>query len=296
MAKPVGTGVVVGRFQVFELNEIQKALIDSIISKHEATLLFLGSNTAPSDFNPLEWPLRSEMFEEAYGDAIEVFEMPDLSDDRIWSQELDRRIIELRPIQPITLYGTTEGLLERYSGNFPVEIMEVDPDDYPETLSVEGIKHMSSFRAGIIYATLRRFPTVYPTVDMAVFSADYSSLMLARKEHENRYRFPGGFTDPGDDSYEMAVLRELAEECGDLEIDELTYVGSCAIDDWRYKGSFDSIITHLYSCILSSGEPVASDDIAEIKWFEVGKLKADLFVPEHRDLFELLESFLQEEH
>jgi bifunctional NMN adenylyltransferase/nudix hydrolase len=165
----------------------------------------------------------------------------------------------------------------------------------PYALDVDGIRHLGSFRAGIMYATLRRFPTVYPTVDIAVFSADYQQLLLARKEHEIRFRFPGGFTDPTDESYEMAALRELAEECGELEVEDLTYIGSCKVDDWRYRGSLDGIITHLYTCVLVSGNPAPNDDIVELRWFDVQKLKTEMLTPEHRPLLDLLMEFLTEE-
>jgi bifunctional NMN adenylyltransferase/nudix hydrolase len=185
--------------------------------------------------------------------------------------------------------------VERYSGRYDTEPLPIDPEDMPYALNVEGIRHLGSFRAGIMYATLRRFPTVYPTVDIAVFSADYEQLLLARKEHEIRFRFPGGFTDPADESYEMAALRELAEECGELEVDELTYIGSCSVDDWRYRGSLDSIITHLYTCVLVSGNPAPNDDIVELRWFDVQKLKTEMLTPEHRPLLDLLLEFLTEE-
>lgn len=295
MATPSGTGILVGRFQFYEINDALRALIVSIAARHERLVIFLGSNPAPSDLNPLEWPLRQEMLLEAFEDELEIQELPDVPDDRNWSQELDRRIMELRPTLPVTIYGTMDGFVERYSGRYDTEPLPIDPEDMPYALNVEGIRHLGSFRAGIMYATLRRFPTVYPTVDIAVFSADYEQLLLARKEHEIRFRFPGGFTDPADESYEMAALRELAEECGELEVDELTYIGSCSVDDWRYRGSLDSIITHLYTCVLVSGNPAPNDDIVELRWFDVQKLKTEMLTPEHRPLLDLLLEFLTEE-
>lgn len=295
MAAPSGTGILIGRFQFYEINDALHALITSIAARHERLVIFLGSNPAPSDLNPLEWPLRQEMLLEAFDDELEIQELPDVPDDRNWSQELDRRIMELRPTLPVTIYGTMDGFVERYSGRYDTQALPIDSEDMPYALDVDGIRHLGSFRAGIMYATLRRFPTVYPTVDIAVFSADYERLLLARKEHEIRFRFPGGFTDPTDESYEMAALRELAEECGELEVDDLTYIGSCRVDDWRYRGSLDGIITHLYTCVLVSGNPAPNDDIVELRWFDVQKLKTEMLTPEHRPLLDLLLEFLTEE-
>lgn len=295
MAVPSGTGILIGRFQFYEINDTLHALIASIAARHERLVIFLGSNPAPSDLNPLEWPLRQEMLLEAFDDELEIQELPDVPDDRNWSQELDRRIMDLRPAKPVTIYGTMDGFVERYSGRYETQPFPIDPEDMPYALDVDGIRHLGSFRAGIMYATLRRFPTVYPTVDIAVFSADYQQLLLARKEHEIRFRFPGGFTDPTDESYEMAALRELAEECGELEVEDLTYIGSCKVDDWRYRGSLDGIITHLYTCVLVSGNPAPNDDIVELRWFDVQKLKTEMLTPEHRPLLDLLMEFLTEE-
>ncbi len=295
MPKKSGTGVIVGRFQVFELNDVHEKLIGSVQEKHARVMVFLGSSPAPSLYNPLDWELRDLMFKERYHEALVLEEMPDLPDDRIWSQELDRRILELRPEGKVVLYGTEEDFVTRYSGRYPTEVLEANEEDFPKEPEMEALDNMRDFRAGIIYANLRRFPTVYPTVDIAVFRKEETELLLARKDNETRYRLPGGFTDPDDDSYEEAALRELGEECGELTIDELTYLGSCRIDDWRYRGAMDAVMTHLYACELLEGEPIANDDIAELRWFEVSRLNKDLFVPEHQVLWEILEEYLASE-
>lgn len=296
MATPSGTGIIIGRFQAFELSKVHEELIDSVCRRHKQIFVFLGTNPAPSDRNPLEWEFRGQMFREKYGDRLIIQEMPDLPDDRIWSQELDRRIMVLRPESEVVLYGTQDEFVERYSGRFPAVSLDAPGDELEEEIVIEGTASPRDFRAGVLYATLRRYPTVYPTVDIAVFRPGYREILLARKENETKFRLPGGFTDPSDDSYEMAAMRELGEECGDLEVAELTYLGSCRIEDWRYRGSMDTIITHLYACLLVEGEPEANDDIVELRWFETEKLRVSHFVPEHQPLFGLLEEFLAEEH
>lgn len=289
------TGVIVGRFQVFELNEAHQKLIGEVQRQHSRIIVFLTSNPAPSDYNPLDWAFRWKMFEEQYGEALEVLEMPDLPDDRIWSQELDRRILEQKVTGHVVLYGTADGLVERYSGRYPVEVMEAREEDFPEETTIEGAQSFRDFRAGVLYGIFSQFPTVYPTVDIAVFRHSDTELLLARKPNEAKFRLPGGFTDPEDNSYEEAALRELGEECGSITIDSLHYLGSSRIDDWRYRGSRDGVMTHLYSCTLIDGDPEPSDDIAELRWFEVSKLNAEYFVPEHRVLWAMLEAYLKDE-
>jgi bifunctional NMN adenylyltransferase/nudix hydrolase len=288
------TGVIVGRFQMAEIPAPLLVLIEQVMQRHDQVLIFLGSNPAPSDMNPLDWVLRAQMFQEMFDEDVAILEMPDLSDDRVWSQELDRRILAQRPAGKVTIYGTELGFTLRYSGSYPTEILECDTEE-PLLPDPELLESMRDFRAGALYSTMRRFPTVYPTVDIAVLSPDQRRVLLARKEGESRHRFPGGFVDITDDNYEMAAIRELLEECGeDIEVGNLMYAGSCRIDDWRYTGAIDCVMTHLYVCILESGEPQANDDIKELAWFDTARLNPEQFVPEHQDLCRMLQGFLEE--
>lgn len=295
MATPTGSGFFIGRFQVYELNAVHERLIEQLWNKHEHVYVVICSNPAPSLTNPLDWELRKALFVERYDDAIEVIEMPDLPDDRVWSQELDRRILELRPARPIVLYGSEDRFASLYSGQFPAEPMEAVLEDVLAAMNPTGITSLRDFCAGAIYGAMRRYPTVYPTVDIALFSPDYRYVLLARKANETGLRFPGGFVDPEDESYEQAALRELEEECGELEIDNFIYLGSHRIDDWRYRNTPDSVMSHLYACTLTSGEPQASDDLMEVLWYEMRRLDASQLIAEHRPLFDLLLPYWEEQ-
>ena len=290
-----GTGVIVGRFQVFELSKIHRKIIDAVRRRHKRTIVFLTTNPAPSNRNPLEWVFRWNMFEEVYGDKVEVAEMPDLPDDRIWSQELDRRIMELKPEGDVIVYGSELDFISAYSGRYKTKALEPSQAEYEEEMSFDLISNFRDFRAGVMFGVLRRFPSVYATVDVGVFRNNKKELLLARKANETRWRLPGGFSDPDDLSFEDAAMRELGEECGDLDLADLEYLGSCRIDDWRYRGSWDSIITHLYVCQWEAGEPSPGDDIGEVRWFDVSKITPEQFVHEHRPLWGILEDYINEE-
>ena len=131
----------------------------------------------------------------------------------------------------------------------------------------------------------KRYPTVFATVDV-VIERD-GKLLLGRKTHQQKFRFVGGFADPAlDNSYEDAAKREAMEETC-LVVSAVKYLGSTRIDDPRYRGTEDCIITHLFLAEEWEGIPVVSDDIAELKWFSRAEISAATFVDEHHVLWDL---------
>lgn len=132
---------------------------------------------------------------------------------------------------------------------------------------------------------MKRYPTVFATVDVVIEHG--GKILLGRKAHQEKFRFVGGFADPAlDNSYEDAAKREAKEETS-LLVSKVKYLGSTRIDDPRYRGTEDCIITHLFSAEEWEGTPVASDDIAELKWFSREMIAAETFVDEHHVLWEL---------
>lgn len=129
------------------------------------------------------------------------------------------------------------------------------------------------------------YPTVFATVDVVIRKD--GKLLLGRKAKQGKFRFLGGFADPAlDNSYEDAAKREANEESA-LVVTSVKYLGSTRIDDPRYRGTEHCIITHLFLAEEWSGEPTASDDIAELKWFDEASLTEGDFVKEHDVLWKL---------
>lgn len=83
------------------------------------------------------------------------------------------------------------------------------------------------------------------------------------------------------------------EETG-VEIDDIKYIGSTNIEDWRFKQEIDKIKTLFFVVTYVFGRPAANDDIAELQWFDLSLLTGDKvpIVPEHLSLLEMLKKYL----
>jgi len=288
--KPADVGIIVGRFQVNELHEAHIDLINSVIQKHDRVLLFLGNSIIRNTTsNPLDYRARRAMIADKFPN-VEVHYINDNPSDAAWSKSLDKQIGEqLLPLQSVTLYGSRDSFLKAYSGKFNVCELEATTfisgtevrrrvcNNYPPT---------ADYRAGMIAATAYRYPTAFQTVDIAVVN-DKGEILLARKPEEKKWRFIGGFSDPRSTSLEVDAKREVTEEAS-IEVDDITYLGSTLIDDWRYRGEQDKIKTAFFVAKYIYGKPEGADDIAEVKWVPIGTgLSKDNIEPLHHVLVDM---------
>jgi bifunctional NMN adenylyltransferase/nudix hydrolase len=289
------TGVIIARFQTPYLHEGHRQLIKQVSGSHNKLIILLGvSPIAGSRKNPYDYHTREKMIKKDYPEII-VLPVSDHPSDKIWSETLDNLLKSVFPSEHFCLYGSRDSFIPYYSGKFEtVELPE--HGDYNATelrkQYADKVFDSNDFRAGILYAYYNQYTKVYPTVDIALFRNNRTEILLGKKAVNNKWRFIGGFSDPEDADYESAAKRELMEECGEMEITEMTYETSRKINDWRYRNEADKIITLLFSCDFISGSPAAQDDIIDINWFKLSDLPqmlTDGFISdEHHELFDFM--------
>ncbi len=99
-------------------------------------------------------------------------------------------------------------------------------------------------------------------------------VLLARRGIEPRLGYwdlPGGFVEEAEPP-EIAVRRELHEETG-LELDSARLE---RIDIEPYGDKYVFSVTYL---VTADGEPVAADDVAELRWFHPDELPEEMAFP-----------------
>ena len=301
--KPLRIGVLVCRFQVDELTEGHRDLINTVKSKYDKVLLFLGEAAVRnSRMRPLPYVARKPMVAEEFP-HIEIYPLDDQYNNDLWCQLLDERIRQIYPEGDITIIGSRDSVANTYIGKFPV--LELPARHHfsgrkvREAIEKSGVMSTRDFRRGMIYAAYWRYPTNYPTVDAVVLKNGGTEMLLGRKKRtpSGKWVTPGGFFDAADNSFEEAIKREVREETGLVGIGWPRYIGSAIIPDPRYEGEVDNIVTSLFVIDDFAGEVKAADDLAEVRWFSVKELlekDGDVFVNYHRPLWELFKKYLNQ--
>lgn len=295
------TPVVIGRFQTDWLTSGHTDLIMEAYNRLGKVLIIVGESNGPfTDKNPLPAVVVADMVRQcvAAEAVLDVLIVQDHPDDRVWSERIDNVLSGFHfPI----LYGSRDSFIKSYTGIYPCE--EIAPVDGRVSATKERERYKglhnyintAEFRAGIIYATQNRFPTTYPTVDIAVLD-EYGSpsckILLGRKPGWKSWVLPGGFVDPTDPSLEYAAWRELSEEVVGLDVHGLKYLASLKIDDARYRGTKDGIISSLFVAWKLEGFEQAGDDLEEVKWFTF-KDALSVVAANHKPLVERVFNHLQ---
>jgi len=288
-------GVIMARFQTHKLTEGHIKFVNQVCSNHPKVIIFLGiSNIPNSKSNPLDFATRKAMIQERYPDVV-VLPQRDNRDDKVWSKNLDAQITMPYGELSAVLYGSRDSFIPHYHGKYPVIELITDiiasATDYRKKVGNEIIPS-EDFRAGVIHGTWAQRPVTYPTVDVVAYN-DKGEVLLGKKPNEKKYRFIGGFVDRTDTSWEHAAKREFAEETGGCAIDDLRYVASSQIKDWRYVGSESGIMTTLFIGKFLWGKVTATDDIESLAWVTPDSIIVENdIMPEHQELFTKLLDYL----
>ena len=289
------TAVIIARFQTPYLHEGHRELIAKVKESHSKIIILLGvSPLLGSRKNPYDYYTREKLIKRDYPEII-VLPLSDNPSDKAWSEGLDSLLKSVFPAEHFILYGSRDSFIPHYSGKY--ETIELpEHGDYNATeirkQYADKVFDSDDFRAGILYAYYNQYTKVYPTVDIALFRNHKTEILLGKKAIDSRWRLIGGFADPEDTCYEEAAMRELTEECGDIQATQMVYETSRRINDWRYKNEADKIITLLFSCDFIDGSPIAQDDIMALNWFPLTSIQAMIVEGtingEHVELLKLL--------
>lgn len=288
--KGYSVGIIVGDFQTPDLSTEQIKYICNIRDKHTEVEIYLNVGVAKGMIEtPLNFEIRESMIRSLFPN-IKVRALYDCKSDEEWSKNLDNIIKPmLLTIRTKVVIYSDYKLLKRYRGRFETKEFSDNKyyssyiEDVYRTKCGQITENNSSFRKGVVWSTQNSWPKVYPCVDIAVLKRNTKretennikgiryDVLLGKKKNSNQLRFPGGFVDPTDLSYENAAIRELKEETGlDFLKDwPIEYVCSRFIDDWRYRGR-DKIFTSFYRAIWPCAKPAlirAGDDLVEVGWY-----------------------------
>ena len=269
-------GVVIARFQTPILTPAHCYLLEQVATRSGRVLILLGTAPVPlTKRNPLDVSLRMQMVHDWWsgqfpsGPELLAIPLYDRPTDEEWASQADQAIGAVAVGCPVTLFCGPDGagpLYTKAGGRHRVEMLDSAGGHASRVREELLPRHTEDFRAGMIYALERKMHGPFMTVDAIIRSVDFRQILLARKREDGQYwRLVGGFVDVRDASLEAAVIREAREETG-LEVGNVSYLGTHPVDDWRYKGGPETILTGLFQMDTIFGTPNAKDDIDDLMW------------------------------
>lgn len=312
MEKDYRWGVVVGRFQVDELTIAHRTLLKHVTDRHFNVIVFIGDRNSPSTTrDPLSFKVRRQMIISECPFAL-VLRLLDEPNDDAWSRNLDQIIDREVGLSSAVLYAGRDGFIPYYTTKkyntveLDLGLTEVSGSARRKEIGKNAI-NLKEFRAGIIYAIENLWHRTFHTVDMAILrdawwnisdgdnNKCWIEILIGRKPHESLWRLPGGFVDKGE-TFAEAAERETKEETG-LMIKVWKYIDDVLIPDWRVKDidGVDHKTVLMRTWYYGKDQPVAGDDLEEVKWVNFDDLNRYEFIPSHKDLLFRLRNHLMGE-
>jgi bifunctional NMN adenylyltransferase/nudix hydrolase len=193
----IEVGVIVARFQVHELHEGHKDLIDEVCKNHNMVIIFLGIPVIQgTNKNPLDFSARKSMVQEYAPDAI-ILPLKDQRSNAKWSYLLDNQISIPFGERSAVIYGSRDSFIPYYEGKYPT--LELETNVYTSGTEVrknvsKQLLSSSDFRAGIIQSTYMRRPITWSTVDVCPYDSK-GRILLGKKPNESVWGLIGGLED-----------------------------------------------------------------------------------------------------
>lgn len=136
-------GVIISRMQVPYLTESHINLIKSIQARHQTLIILLGCTKELSVKNPFDFIFRKQMLSEYLRPTDIIMPLPDIEDNRLWVENVDRIIGSLTDNNAI-LYGGRDSFIPYYkkdSGKYKTqELLPEDNDSGTELRNISAVK------------------------------------------------------------------------------------------------------------------------------------------------------------
>jgi bifunctional NMN adenylyltransferase/nudix hydrolase len=287
--------VVIGRFQTPYLHCGHKELFDEAKKYSNRILVLIGVSSATgTDRNPLSYEQRREMIDTSIAKDImlvfkPLYDFPLSHKD--WSNQVDELIEECGDKEVIIFGGRDNSIEGYYSGKHKTRIIKGLTQNSATKLRKQIASQQAIYghaaRSAVIHHIENRYPIVYSTVDIVVYRQEDFKALVGKKG--DKYCFVGGFVDPSDTTLKYAAIRELEEETGiKVTKNSVNYIDSIKIDDERYKGCKDSIMTHVFTTIHNHLPDLSKIKDKEFKDFRfIGIDEIDLLHDFHKPIAEL---------
>lgn len=273
----------VGRFQVDDLHAGHRGLLAALTAgRPRKVLVFLGVAPVASQHNPLDYPTRARMVQDAFPEVV-VAPLVDGPSDAEWSARLDAQIRLLAPVGRVAVIGGRHSFVESYSGRFPTfTLAEIPATPSGATIRQQcgrQVRHSTDFRAGVIYGQMSQPARWLPTVALAALRGD--AVLLLPPAAGLAWRFPGGKVLPTDASLEAAATRTLHQQTR-LHATTPAYVQSTPLPDWRIRPGLQNWTTFFTATALgTAASPTAT-------WVPRSLLTTLDFAPGHDQLAAML--------
>lgn len=140
----------------------------------------------------------------------------------------------------------------------------------------EGVPRLVCPRCGRV-----QYENPKPAIGAIILRGDQVLLCKrAREPLQGWWDLPGGFLEI-DEHPEDAVARELREETG------MRLEGARLLGVWTGRYGEAHTLNLVYAA-RAEGEPAAASDVAELRWFSLGKLPEQLAWPHEREALKMI--------